>query len=592
MTDQAQSEILENNPIGKGLDAFRTSFNSICEDTSISCTPDTLGQLTQEDIQTLTIGLLSALLNLPATRFLRSKTSHGTLSSDLLKLISAITSDNFHFDRIKPLLTAALTDNWDDVLIWDQVYNAYVNIVLKEKLGPMYVGLCNFHETFLGGVADLKTVSKAVFKKCREGRNPFYYKGWSGWPEDANQDDVLDWFADLYGQLAEFAGDYRPKATRRRPLRKLDIGFILIPGELKSNPSVDIASKAWLDLGRYAREVLAAQDTRRFEFDRLGGIRLIIDGLMMRKAYCEGDLQIPLIIKDFWYNIRKELDIIKAENYRPEYSIISSSASIAGIRKGRSSSTAGLKRLSSQTGTSLPPSKRSCSISPTKAVSNALPNRVYRRIILRDYGKPIYKAGSRAALLAALEGCIKGYESLRKAGFLYRDISINNLIINEDKENPSWPSFLIDLDLGIKEIRREASGARGKTGTRAFIAIRALLGKQYLFMHDLESIFWVLFWICIYYDGPNQERVILQFDKWNYVDMEELAKLKLGTVAKEAIFMKTITDNFTSYFEPLIPWVNRLWKIVFPRDRPYEQEDEGLYPRMKGILREACEDLT
>lgn len=124
MTDQAQSEILENNPIGKGLDAFRTSFNSICEDTSISCTPDTLGQLTQEDIQTLTIGLLSALLNLPATRFLRSKTSHGTLSSDLLKLISAITSDNFHFDRIKPLLTAALTDNWDDVLIWDQVYNA------------------------------------------------------------------------------------------------------------------------------------------------------------------------------------------------------------------------------------------------------------------------------------------------------------------------------------------------------------------------------------------------------------------------------------------------------------------------------------
>ena len=55
------------------------------------------------------------------------------------------------------------------------------------------------------------------------------------------------------------------------------------------------------------------------------------------------------------------------------------------------------------------------------------------------------------------------------------------------------------------------------------------------------------------------------------MDMEELAKLKLGTVAKEAIFMKTITNNFTSYFEPLIPWVNRLRKIVFPRDRRQEQ---------------------
>ena len=40
MTDQAQSEILENNPVGKGLDAFRTYFNSICEDRGISCTAD------------------------------------------------------------------------------------------------------------------------------------------------------------------------------------------------------------------------------------------------------------------------------------------------------------------------------------------------------------------------------------------------------------------------------------------------------------------------------------------------------------------------------------------------------------------------
>lgn len=61
---------------------------------------------------------------------------------------------------------------------------------------------------------------------------------------------------------------------------------ILIPGELKSNPAADTASKAWLDLGGYAREVLVAQEARRFvlgftlggslmrlwAFDRLGGV--------------------------------------------------------------------------------------------------------------------------------------------------------------------------------------------------------------------------------------------------------------------------------------------------------------------------------
>jgi hypothetical protein len=54
-------------------------------------------------------------------------------------------------------------------------------------------------------------------------------------------------------------------------MNKLDIGFIsdssagkdsnchwsqiLVPGELKSNPSAKTASRQWLDLGRYAREV-------------------------------------------------------------------------------------------------------------------------------------------------------------------------------------------------------------------------------------------------------------------------------------------------------------------------------------------------
>jgi hypothetical protein len=35
------------------------------------------------------------------------------------------------------------------------------------------------------------------------------------------------------------------------------------------------------------------------------------------------------------------------------------------------------------------------------------------------------------------------------------------------------------------------------------------------------------------------------------MDIEELAKLKLGTIA-EVIFIKIITNNFTSYFELLI----------------------------------------
>ncbi|KAK0628117.1 hypothetical protein B0T17DRAFT_491041 [Bombardia bombarda] len=777
MIDQPRLKIIKDNPIGKGLDAFRVSFNLICEGASIPCTLDALVQLEYEDIQNLALDLFSVLRNLPTIRLLRSKSGHCTLRNDLLKLISVAASDDFDLDCIKPLLNAALADDPDDALIWDQVYLAVtestpppqpvassfqqtpwrqstgsfansseyrkdVDKVLREELGVMYVGLLRFHETFFRAIPGLESAYKAVFKKCMEGDNPLFGGGWRGWPEDANQDRVLSWFAGLSEQLWDLANEHKSTTTlRRRPLaqpnkpiqgstaeRKLDIGFvndpdarkdsryhwsqILVPGELKSNPSADTASKAWLNIGRYAREVLAAQDTRRFvlgftlcgslmriwEFDRLGGIaseqfdinkdglqfvstvlgflwmneeelgfdptfmtvngqrfieierngskeRLIIDKVMHRtrciagrattcwKAHREEDPQKPFVIKDSWQyqerdeegdllreatgkgvvkvaryyhhstvqiggmdddiqsNVRGGLDVTRATNYRPERSMppssmIASSAS----RKGRSGSIAGKKRSSSQTGAPLPRSKRSCSASPTKASSDALPNRIHRRTITLDYGKPIYEASSRSALVAALEGCIEGHESLRKAGFLHRDISINNLRINEDDNNPSWPSFLIDFDLSIKEQRGGVSGARGKTGTRAFMAIGALLGEQHSFMHDLESFFWVLFWICIHCKGPDESRVVKQFDKWNYVDTEELAKQKLGTVAKEAIFMKTITDNFTPYCEPLIPLSNKLRKVVFPRDRPWEREDEKLYSQMRETLQK-WEDL-
>ncbi|KAH7635593.1 hypothetical protein B0T09DRAFT_298280 [Sordaria sp. MPI-SDFR-AT-0083] len=803
MTDRAQAlvpdqqQIIQDHPIGTGLDAFRASFESVCKDRGISCpTPDALRQLGKKELQELAFSLLSTIQILPITRLLRSNTGSGTLRIDLLRRLPALDSDdvdNFDSDQFEPLFNAVLTNKPDDE-IWRQVYCAvteatppprpiasyllqtprsintssfansseyrkHVDMVLKDELGAMcdkgrdcgqcpcdtmYVDLPDFHDIFIGRVAGLKTASEAVFNKCTEGSEPLFRSGWRGWPTDANQDRVLDWFAELSEKLAMFAEEYDPNRTptpRRRLLvqpnkrilgsiaeRKLDVGFVddstagkdtpwrwshvLVPGELKSNPSADIASKAWLDLGRYAREVFVqdTQDSRRFvlgfticgsfmriwEFDRLGAIaskqfdinteglqfvstvlaflwmskeelgfdpsiitennerfvqikrngsieRLVIDKVMLRarcisgrattcwKAHPEGDPQMPLVIKDSWQyperdeegellrdatdkgvvnvaryyhhetvqvrgtdddvrsNVRGGIDVNKAKNYKLEYSTPpTKTVTASASRKGHSTNIAGKKRSSSQTDAALPSSKRSCT---TQASSDALLNRVHRRVIVRDYGQPIHNASSRVALLAALEGCIDGHESLwTKAGLLHRDISINNLMINEDDNNPFWPSFLIDLDLAVRKERESASGAKSITGTRAFIAIGVLLGEQHSFMHDLESFFWVLFWICIHYDGPNKSRVVSKFDKWNYCDLESLAESKKGQVDDEGDFIKSAEMHFTPYYQPLIPWVNKLRREVFPNGGRWKKENEGLYDRMRGILREARND--
>ncbi|GKU22662.1 unnamed protein product, partial [Fusarium langsethiae] len=776
MADQPRSAVIEENPIGTSLDAFRASFNSLCEEGSILGSPDALDQLNQEDIQNLVLDLLSALRSLPTVRFLRSKTGHGTLRSDLLRLISAAASDDFDYDRVKPLLKAALADDPNDYIIWDQVYNAvteptppprltassfqqtpwlrntssfanssehrkYVDDVLKEELGPMYVGIRNFHDVYFGIVTGLESASQMFFKQCLGGSDPLFKDGWKGWPKDANQDGVLSWFAEFSEKLAAFADGHKPISThqhRRRPLakpnepidgsvgkRKMDVGFvndpqavknsrchwsqILVPGELKSNPSADKASEAWLDLGRYAREVLAAQDARRFVlgfticgslmrvwvFDRLGGVaseqfdinddglrfvftilgflwmneeelgfdptimsanqerfieinrnglteRIIIDQVMQRarciagrattcwKAHPERQPEMLLVIKDSWQyperdeegdllldatekgvinvaryyhhetvkirgvdddiksNTRRGLDIKSAANFRPPRPTPRNNIASGASREGRSSSS-NRKRSPSQTGAHLPSSKRSCSVSPTKAIST-LPNRVHRRVIIRDYGMPIYKASSRSALLAAFEHCIQGHESLYKAGLLHRDISVNNLMINEDGDNPSWSSFLIDLDLAIKESREVASGAKGKTGTRAFMAIGALLGEQHSFMHDLESFFWVLFWICIHYDGQGKDTRPTEFESWNYESDNKLVRSKVGTIGDESIFLKIAEESFSTYYQPLILWVNRLRRKVFPNGERWKRSEMELYSSMKEILHDARKD--
>ncbi|KAL8669127.1 MAG: hypothetical protein Q9168_006267 [Polycauliona sp. 1 TL-2023] len=145
---------------------------------------------------------------------------------------------------------------------------------------------------------------------------------------------------------------------------------------------------------------------------------------------------------------------------------------------------------------------RSRSRSPSRSQSHILSrkrssrspiyNRVHRLIITRDPGKPIYKASSPVALINGLVGAIKGHESSLNAGILHRDVSIGNIMLTENEDD----GFLIDYDLAIKTTSDRASGAPGKTGTKIFMAIGALLGEPHSFMHDLESFFWVLFWIC------------------------------------------------------------------------------------------------
>ena len=263
-----------------------------------------------------------------------------------------------------------------------------------------------------------------------------------------------------------------------------------------------------------------------------------------------------------------------------------------GLSRKRSSSTAQMAPRASF--------KRSCSSFESWNSGSPIHNRVHRRVITRDFGKPLYEASCPAVLITGFIGAIKGkylnmnikgvadfilgHESLLNTGILHRDVSIGNIMLTENEDD----GFLIDYDLATRTSIDRASGAPGKTGTKVFMAIGALLGEPHNFMHDLESFFWVLFWICIHYDvlkGKIKRRIVPQYEDWNYLPTERLAREKAGQISK-GIF-DTVDSYFTEHCKPLLPCLKELHQVVFPGGRRWFTEHRALYSDITKILKKA-----
>ena len=166
-------------------------------------------------------------------------------------------------------------------------------------------------------------------------------------------------------------------------------------------------------------------------------------------------------------------------------------------------------------------------------------------------------------------------------------------MITEDETE----GFLIDLDHAIRVDREGSSGAKGRTGTKVFMSIGLLRQSDrqrkqpHSFMDDLESMFWVLFWVCVHYSDPSGSWVrSKKYEEWNFRSPDGLAGDKASLIGNERDFLECIGDDFTGYYAPLIPWVNRLRREVFPSRLRWTEEDLSLYDRMRDVLGRAMRD--
>ncbi|KAM4062554.1 hypothetical protein HRG_011264 [Hirsutella rhossiliensis] len=293
MADQSRSKVIKDNPIGYSLDALRNSFSSICEGKSIPWSLDGLNQLGQEDLQTLTLDLLSTLQSLRTPRLLRSASSGKNLLGDLSRLIFAVNSDDFYLDRVKPLLNAVLIQRASDSEIWSAVFDLttftrqgveQTRDVVEKKVFEE-IRLCTYRdvEGFFEKYFEGKDWTRRALDTYEEMKDHHVDGEWTDIPDPPVQAEVLDWWfrfqevfcseerrryysttrpKDLVGAEAQRQIDLFVKRKHGQPPDAAhDWRDVDVIGELKASNNNKKATL--LQLGRYVRDVFSCQPTRR-----------------------------------------------------------------------------------------------------------------------------------------------------------------------------------------------------------------------------------------------------------------------------------------------------------------------------------------
>jgi len=119
-------------------------------------------------------------------------------------------------------------------------------------------------------------------------------------------------------------------------------------------------------------------------------------------------------------------------------------------------------------------------------------------------------------------------------------------------------------------------------------------------IHDLESILWVLVWLCITRGAPNTRREELTRDPQTAEErllhkalhtlfedrMDNLANVKLLVLTNESESTRLILKHITPFCEPLRRLIRKFRALLI---QEYKKEDfEGIHGRFIGLLERHC----
>ena len=213
-------------------------------------------------------------------------------------------------------------------------------------------------------------------------------------------------------------------------------------------------------------------------------------------------------------------------------------------------------------------------------------NRVLTCLAISPAGRPLQEFQSVLEVLEAFRDTIKAHRRLflgRKT--LHRDISLNNIILTDPKQNHGCSGMLIDLDLAVlvdENGKNETSEEKNMTGTLEYMAIQILegtirketAGTDHTYRHDLESFFYVFLSLCIRYGWPEGMKPKTDpLRGWYTGEFKDISTTKRGHLESGG-FEIYILGLFSPEFQAYKELARNLRTILFGKDTLYVETPE------------------
>ncbi|TFK69109.1 hypothetical protein BDN72DRAFT_878651, partial [Pluteus cervinus] len=230
-------------------------------------------------------------------------------------------------------------------------------------------------------------------------------------------------------------------------------------------------------------------------------------------------------------------------------------------------------------------------------------DRAWCRMTLEEYGGSFDKFDDGLQLLQAYRDIILAIFDLWERGILHRDISINNVLFGKDATPPGSRGVLIDLDRAIRiTVKDSLLGATPNIGTRAFQSASVLYSDTirhdaqvwrnpdlqpypHDYLDDMESLFYVLCWVCYQFDSPGIRRGLPHnLSRW----MEDPGI----SANSKSLFLASPLPELPEYFQRGSAFPHLLEKLRQRFLTISEDKQKGTTTPVRGEnLKDVCQDV-